>query len=184
MVWLAPDEPRVKKSYAVILNQSDCDCFVFSLWSCTPWMDANTCDDHSQCQYYDHASSLWPCMKEKARTAGKQLMDLSPQRCTSASVVHCKPVFAKNQMTGLSHPPHSSDLASCDFFLFDKLTDYATNSFWWCGGGESRIGTLYERNTRKWLEKVLLCELEKTNAPLHCIGNILKGTQLFYLNVE
>ena len=51
---------------------------------------------------------------------GGERMDSASGQCTFAHRVHYARVFGQN-ITTIDHPPYSSDLALCDFYLFPKV---------------------------------------------------------------
>ena len=60
-------------------------------------------------------------MIQKAAAMGNWWLAASSQQCTPSCITSPAEFFERNQITQVTQPPYSPDLAPCDFWLFPKL---------------------------------------------------------------
>ena len=76
-------------------------------------------------------------MIQKASTMGDWWLAASSWQRTRSCIMFCAEFFVKHQITQMTQPPYSPDLAPCDSWLFPKLKSPLK-------GRDEALGNLYE----------------------------------------
>jgi len=124
MVWLAPDEPRVKKA-SRSKSQIKCIATVF-FDKCglimLDWMPAGSTITGQA--YIQTMRKLWNRIcKKRPELWQANLWILHHDNAPAHRCFAVSQFLAANRTMVLEHPAYSPDLAPCDFFLFDKIKD-------------------------------------------------------------
>ena len=87
----------------------------------TEWVESCICIKF--CVKLKHFSTETIRMIQKAAAMGNWWLATSSQH-THSSITSCAEFFAKHQITQVTQPPYSPDLAPCDFLFFPKLKSF------------------------------------------------------------
>lgn len=124
MVWLAPDEPRVKKarkskSQVKVMATVFFDCRGLILLE---WMPTGSTITGNA--YVETMRRLRERIRKKRPELWREnAWILHHDNAPAHRSFIVSDFLARNRTTVLEHPPYSPDLAPCDFFLFDKIKD-------------------------------------------------------------
>lgn len=124
LVWLAPDEPRVKKARR---SKSKIKAMLILFFDCRgillqEWLPAGKTVTGA---FY---ITILQKLRERIRKKRPDLWEnnswiLHHDNAPAHSCLAVKQFLACNGTTVLEHPPYSPDLAPCDFFMFDRLKE-------------------------------------------------------------
>ena len=73
------------------------------------------------CIKLEHSSMKTIWLIQKATAMGTWWLAASSQQCAHSCITSLTELLAKHQITQVTQPPYSPDLAPCDFWLFLKL---------------------------------------------------------------
>ncbi len=124
VVWLAPNEPRMKKARK---SKSQIKFMVTIFFNCRgiiliEWMETGF-HDHWAVVYWHNEVVMGAHMEETPSLWRDNSWILHHDNAPTHRSFVVAQFLAKNRTTVLEHPPYLPDLAPCDFFLFDKVKD-------------------------------------------------------------
>ena len=109
-----------KSTYAKKQIEDDADLFLWPRGDRTPGI-CPTWND-GQCYFYcDVLRKLGENVRKRPKKWQNQNLIIHHDTAPAHRSFKASQFLAKNNMTVISHPPYSHDLAPCEFFLFPKL---------------------------------------------------------------
>ena len=73
------------------------------------------------CVKLEHSSMATVQMTQKTAAMGNWWLAASSQQCACSCITFCAEFWAKHQITQVTQPPYSPDVAPCNFWLLPKL---------------------------------------------------------------
>ena len=119
----------------LLSKQMYCVAVTFKM---TEWVEQQICIRF--CIKLGHSSSETVWMTQKAAAMGNRWLAASSRQCIGSCITSGAVFFSKCQITQVTQPLYSPDLASCDSWLFPKLTfeREEISDPWWDSGKYDR----------------------------------------------
>jgi hypothetical protein len=156
---------RLKLSWAIAVCVRS--CFITSvMFAMQPWY----CSERILTSRTDNSRLLQRCLGTTSKTGQRVRKDIASDwvlhhdKAPAHTALSIREFLAKKNIPTLPHPPYSSDLAPCDFYLFPKLKSKLKNSSF------SDCNRWAKNTRRKWFP-VLLQSMERT---LETLCNFLR----------